>query len=120
MTRASSTARPPRAPRQGIHWDPHRVSRTVSALVVALLLLLLLVFFVLPAVWLLLAPTKTAAELVNDATLAFGSCGNVAGAWRHLTSFQNGVLFVWLRNSAVYSVGALVLTLITSIPAGYA
>jgi multiple sugar transport system permease protein len=30
------------------------------------------------------------------------------------------VLFVWLRNSAVYSVGALVLTLITSIPAGYA
>ena len=120
MTRASSTARPARAPRQCIHWDTHRVSRTVSALVVALLLLLLLVFFVLPAVWLLLAPTKTAAELVNDAPLAFGSFGNVARAWRHLTSFQNGVLFVWLRNSAVYSVGALVLTLITSIPAGYA
>jgi multiple sugar transport system permease protein len=120
MTQAPSTARWTRAPRQRIHRDTHRVSRTVSALVVGLLLLLLLVFFVLPAVWLLLAPTKTATELVNDSPLTFGSFGNVASAWHHLTSFQNGVLFVWLRNSAVYSAGALVLTLITSIPAGYA
>jgi multiple sugar transport system permease protein len=96
------------------------VSRTMSLLVVGLLLLLLLLFFVLPAVWLLLAPTKTAAELVNDSPLAFGSFGNVIRAWQHLTGFQNGVLFTWLRNSAVYAVGALILTLLTSIPAGYA
>jgi multiple sugar transport system permease protein len=96
------------------------VTRTLSLLVVGLLLVLLLLFFVLPALWLLLAPTKTAAELVNDSPLAFGSFGNVIRAWQHLTGFENGVLFTWLRNSAVYAVGALVLTLLTSIPAGYA
>jgi len=96
------------------------VTRTLSLLVVGLLLVLLLLFFVLPALWLLLAPTKTAAELVNDAPLAFGSFGNVIRAWQHLTGFENGVLFTWLRNSAVYAVGALILTLLTSIPAGYA
>jgi multiple sugar transport system permease protein len=96
------------------------VARTLSLLVVGLLLVLLLLFFVLPALWLLLAPTKTAAELVNDPPLAFGSFGNVIRAWQHLTGFENGVLFTWLRNSAVYAVGALVLTLLTSIPAGYA
>jgi multiple sugar transport system permease protein len=96
------------------------VSRTVTVLVVGLLLVLLLVFFVLPALWLLLAPTKTATELVNDSPLSFGSFGNLVRAWQHLTGFENGVLFTWLRNSAVYAVGALVLTLLTSIPAGYA
>jgi multiple sugar transport system permease protein len=30
------------------------------------------------------------------------------------------VLFRWLRNSAVYSLGSLVLTLAVSVPAGYA
>ena len=97
-----------------------RVTRTLSLLLVGLLLVLLLLFFVLPALWLLLAPTKTAAELVNDSPLAFGSFDNVIRAWQHLTGFENGVLFTWLRNSAVYAVGALILTLLTSIPAGYA
>jgi multiple sugar transport system permease protein len=97
-----------------------RVTRTLSLLLVGLLLVLLLLFFVLPALWLLLAPTKTATELANDAPLAFGSFGNVIRAWQHLTGFENGVLFTWLRNSAVYAVGALILTLLTSIPAGYA
>lgn len=94
--------------------------RALTFLLVGIVLALLLVFFVLPALWLLLAPTKTATELVNDAPLAFGSFGNLARAWQHLTGFENGVLFTWLRNSAVYAVGALILTLITSIPAGYA
>jgi multiple sugar transport system permease protein len=94
--------------------------RAVTFLVVGLLLALLLAFFVLPALWLLLAPTKTASELVSDSPLAFGSFGNVVRAWQHLTGFENGVLFTWLRNSAVYSIGALILTLVTSIPAGYA
>lgn len=38
-----------------------RPSRTLPFLVVGLLLALLLVFFVLPVIWLLLAPSKTAA-----------------------------------------------------------
>ncbi|MCW2525089.1 MAG: hypothetical protein JWO63_3424, partial [Frankiales bacterium] len=39
-----------------------RASRVASILVVVLIMALLLVFFVLPVLWLLLAPTKTAGE----------------------------------------------------------
>ncbi|MDT7726325.1 MAG: multiple sugar transport system permease protein [Actinomycetota bacterium] len=97
-----------------------RESHLASNLVVIVLFAALLIFFVLPVLWLLLAPTKTATELVNDGPLSFGSLANFGAAWQHLISFQDGALLVWLRNSAVYSAGSLVLTLATSLPAGYA
>jgi multiple sugar transport system permease protein len=97
-----------------------RSSRLASGLVVVLFLAVLLIFFVLPAIWLLLAPTKTAGQLVSQFPLSFGSFANLGRAWSHLASFQGGVLFLWLRNSVVYSAGSLVLTLATSVPAGYA
>jgi len=97
-----------------------RASRVASILVVVLIMTLLLIFFVLPVVWLLLAPTKTAGELLDLSPLSFGAFSNVGLAWSHLVSFENGILFVWLKNSAIYSGGSLILTLLTSIPAGYA
>jgi multiple sugar transport system permease protein len=97
-----------------------RGSRLVSALVVFVILAALLVFFVLPAIWLLLAPTKSASQLDHTFPLSFGSFGQLARAWHDLTTFQGGVIWQWLRNSAVYSAGALALTLVTSVPAGYA
>jgi multiple sugar transport system permease protein len=97
-----------------------RGSRLVSALVVFVILAALLVFFVLPAIWLLLAPTKSAYQLDHTFPLSFGSLGQLARAWHDLTTFQGGVIWQWLRNSAVYSAGALALTLVTSVPAGYA
>lgn len=97
-----------------------RASSFTSLAVVVIVLAALLIFFVLPAIWLLLAPTKTASQLIDDAPLAFGSFDQVAIAWNHLVEFQDGAVFLWLRNSAVYSGLALVLTLATSVPAGYA
>jgi multiple sugar transport system permease protein len=95
-------------------------SRVISMLVVVLVLALLLVFFVLPVIWVVLAPTKTANELIDNAPLSFGTFANIGTAWGHLVGFQGGELFLWLKNSAIYSGGALILTLLTSIPAGYA
>ncbi|MFF1603466.1 carbohydrate ABC transporter permease [Streptomyces mirabilis] len=97
-----------------------RPSRTLPFLVVGLLLALLLLFFVLPVIWLLLAPSKTAGEVVRDNPLAFGSFQQIGTAWRHLFAFQDGAMMKWLRNSAVYSGGSLILTLAVSVPAGYA
>jgi multiple sugar transport system permease protein len=97
-----------------------RGSRLVSALVVCVILAALLVFFVLPAIWLVVAPTKTTYQLDHAFPLSFGSFGQLGQAWHALTTFQGGVIWQWLRNSAVYSAGALVLTLVTSVPAGYA
>ncbi|MFJ3825497.1 carbohydrate ABC transporter permease [Streptomyces nodosus] len=97
-----------------------RPSRALSFLVVGLLLALLLVFFVLPVIWLLLAPSKTAGQVVRDNPFSFGSFQQIGAAWRHLFAFQDGAMITWLRNSVIYSGGSLVLTLVVSVPAGYA
>ncbi|MER5907808.1 carbohydrate ABC transporter permease [Streptomyces mirabilis] len=97
-----------------------RPSRSLPFLVVGLLLAFLLVFFVLPVIWLLLAPSKTAGEVVRDNPLSFGSFHQIGTAWRHLFAFQDGAMSRWLLNSAIYSGGSLVLTLAVSVPAGYA
>ncbi|QXE33708.1 carbohydrate ABC transporter permease [Streptomyces sp. GMY02] len=97
-----------------------RPSRLVSFLIVGLLLAVLLVFFVLPVIWLLLAPSKTAGQVVHDNPLSFGSFQQIGTAWSHLFGFQDGAMTTWLTNSAIYSGGSLILTLAVSVPAGYA
>jgi multiple sugar transport system permease protein len=86
----------------------------------ALVLLLFLVFFVLPLLWLLLAATKTDDQLVHGNPLSFGSWHALRANWDALTAFQNDAIFLWLRNSAVYSFVALAVTLCVAVPAGYA
>ena len=77
------------------------------------------IFFALPVVWLILAPTKTDAQLVAQSPLSFGSLHDLRLAWDHVASFESGIIFTWLGNSAIYSFGALAITLVTAIPAGY-
>ncbi|MEU1802639.1 carbohydrate ABC transporter permease [Streptomyces sp. NPDC019937] len=80
---------------------------------------LFLVFFVLPALWLLLAATKTDSQLVHDNPLSFGSWHALRANWNALAAHQDAAVFGWLRNSALYSVLALVITLCVAVPAGY-
>jgi len=95
-------------------------SRAAGQLFAGLLLLVFVVFFVLPVIWLLLAATKTDAQLVHDNPLSFGSWHQLRVNWDELTGFQGDVILLWLRNSAVYAFLALAITLVVSIPAGYA
>lgn len=78
------------------------------------------VFFVLPIAWLLLAPTKTLRQLLLDNPFSVGTFDSIAQNWSDLVSYQDGLVFTWLGNSVFYSGVALVLTLVISIPAGYA
>ena len=78
------------------------------------------IFFALPIVWLLLAPTKNARELLLNHPFSIGSFDTLAANFQQLTQFQNGIIWVWLGNSALYTGCALVLTLLVTIPAGYA
>ncbi|MFF7652118.1 carbohydrate ABC transporter permease [Streptomyces sp. NPDC007983] len=80
---------------------------------------LFLVFFVLPALWLLLAATKTDSQLVHDDPLSFGSWHALRANWNALVAHQDAAVFGWLRNSALYSFLALVITLGVAVPAGY-
>ena len=75
---------------------------------------------VVPMVWLLIAPSKTAAQLNNDAPFSFGSFANYGSAWEHLLTFQDGVIVRWLLNSVVYTVAIVLLSCVSAILAGYA
>ena len=93
--------------------------KAVSRTLIWVLLLFMVMFFVVPVIWLVVTPTKVDSSLAHN-PLGFGSFENVAAAWNHLAAFQDGAILVWLRNSAFYSIAALVLTVIASVPAGYA
>jgi multiple sugar transport system permease protein len=79
-----------------------------------------LIFFVVPVLWLVLAATKTDDQLVHGNPLAVGSWSALRHNWNALTAFQDNAIFLWLRNSALYSFVALAITLCVTIPAGYA
>ena len=93
--------------------------RTLARLTWLVVIAGFLVFFAVPIAWLLLAPTKTDAQLVTGASLSFGSWHDLRLAWDHVASFDSGIIFTWLGNSAIYSFAALAITLVTAIPAGY-
>lgn len=76
--------------------------------------------FVVPMAWLVLAPTKTPRELLSNNPFSFGAFDTLASNWNQLMEFQNGIVWVWLGNATLYSGVALIVTLLVSVPAGYA
>ena len=77
------------------------------------------VFFVVPLLWLVLAPTKSDAGLVTSHPLAFGSLHQVVLAWQHLDAFSDHLYRAWIGNSLLYAVSATAIVLATAVPAGY-
>jgi multiple sugar transport system permease protein len=92
----------------------------IGRVLVIAIVLFFVVFFVLPLVWLLLAPSKTPLELLSANPFAVGSFETLLANAASLTAFQGGIIWTWMGNAALYTVAALVLTLAVSIPAGYA
>jgi len=97
-----------------------RPAAVPSYLAAAVLLAAFLLFFILPVLWLLLAATKTDAQLVYRGPFSFGSWHALRQNWDALTGFQGDTILLWLRNSATQASLALLLTLLAGIPAGYA
>lgn len=85
-----------------------------------LLLIAFALFFVIPLIWLLIAPSKTDRQLLLEPPFAFGDFSTLADNWHALVTFQSGLIWTWIGNSAFYCGAALVMTLVISIPAGYA
>ncbi len=94
----------------------HLPSRLLAGSVLAVFV----VFFVLPVLWLVLAATKTDQQLVHGHPLSVGSWHTLKANWDALTAFQDNAVLLWLRNSALYAVISLVITLCVAVPAGYA
>ncbi len=82
-----------------------------------------MVFFVLPLVWLLLAPTKSATQLDGlhgEPPFSFGSFEPPRRKLEPAGRVPGRRIWTWLGNSVFYSVVALVITILVTIPAGYA
>ncbi|MCD7442567.1 carbohydrate ABC transporter permease [Streptomyces lincolnensis] len=88
--------------------------------IIGVLLVVFILLFAVPIVWLLLAVTKSSKALVVDHPFSPGSWSALVANWHQLFDFQDGAVTTWIGNSALYAIGALVITLVVSIPAGYA
>lgn len=82
-------------------------------------LLFFLLFFLTPIVWLLLATTKSQSQITNGAPFSFGSLRAIGNAWHNVYAFDEGAIKTWVQNSLLYSVGAVVLGVAVTVPAGY-
>jgi multiple sugar transport system permease protein len=116
---AASRASAPRRARRRARALP-RPASIPGYLAAGALLAAFLLFFILPVLWLLLAATKTDPELIYGSPFSFGSWHALRENWDALTAFQGDTILLWLRNSALQAFGALVITLLAGIPAGYA
>ncbi len=74
----------------------------------------------MPLLWLLLAPTKTDVQLSLGFPLSVGSLLKIGQDWQNLLSFDDGVIVQWSINSVFYALSALFLSLLITLPAGYA
>ena len=92
----------------------------IGRALVTIILLVFAAFFILPIIWLLLAPSKSNTQLLLESPFSFGSFDQLVANWNELFAFGSGVFATWIGNSAYYSFAALAITLLVSIPAGYA
>src|SRR5512145_2229688 len=82
-------------------------------------LLLFAAYFFIPMLWLVLATSKSAPQLLELKPLAFGSFQRIQEAWQRIIEYQDGEVLLWAFNSVRYAAWALALSLVISIPAGY-
>ena len=83
-------------------------------------LLIFAIYFVIPIIWLVLAPSKETPQFSGLNPLAFGSIARYITSWNNLMSYQNGEVFLWFRNSFFYVLFSLLGSLAIGLPAGYA
>jgi len=82
-------------------------------------LLLFAAYFFIPLLWLILATSKSAPQLLELKPLAFGSFQRIQEAWQRIIEYQNGEVLTWAFNSVRYALWGLLLSLASCIPAGY-
>src|SRR5512140_758538 len=82
-------------------------------------LLLFAAYFFIPMLWLVLAMSKSAPQLLELPPLAFGSFQRIQEAWQRIIEYQNGEVLHWALNSILYAASGLALSLACCLPAGY-
>ncbi len=83
-------------------------------------LIFVAVISIIPMLWLILAPSKSASDLVSMPPLAFGSFEQYLIAWNNLMLFQDSRLVLWIWNSVWYTALIVAISTVTATLAGYA
>jgi len=91
----------------------------LGAFVVGATLAFFACFYGIPLVWLFIASTRTENSLLIDSPFVLGSVKDFLQAWTNISSYNDFQVLTWVKNSLVYSVGGVGLSLISAIPAGY-
>ena len=84
------------------------------------ILLIFLIYFVIPIIWLIIAPSKDTPQFSSLNPLAFGSFTQYIATWKNVFIYQNSEVFLWFRNSFFYVLFSLLGGLVIGLPAGYA
>ena len=86
---------------------------------VNLWLIIFAIISLIPMIWLLLAPTKSDADLTNKNPLMFGRLSGYIDAWKNLQFFDDGVVFKWALNSIWYTAAIVIIATISASLAGF-
>jgi len=89
-----------------------------TAMVPTVILLLGAVYCLLPIAWVLMASTKSNAQLFN--TFTFEPNGSLWPNIRNLSAYAGGVFWHWVLNTALYAGGGALLSVAVSALTGYA
>ena len=86
-----------------------------------LILLLFAAYFVLPLIWLLVAPTRIWQDMydLTRSPLEIGPLSNVVQAWNNIQLFGKDLIVQWTINSIWYTAASVALSVAVSIPTGY-
>lgn len=77
-------------------------------------------FYGIPLLWLFIAGTRSETSLLSDPPFALGTWEAFTRTWTNLTTYNNFQIVNWATNSLIYSMGGVLLSLVASIPGGYA
>ena len=59
------------------------------------------------------------AATATASTFAFGSLSTLAHTFHRVMTYSGNSMLIWLKNSAIYSLGGTALAILAAIPAGY-
>ena len=96
-----------------------RRRKLLTNVAVTVLLLVLCYYFVAPVIWLVLASTKTQEDVFATSPVWFGGSFRLWDNITHVLSYNNSIFLTWTRNSLLYTIPSVLITLITSAAAGY-
>lgn len=120
MTITLSDRRPAGVRHRGAAPAGRVVKRMSTKALMFAVLAIFALFFLVPVLWLLLAVTKNGTTLDTHSPYSFGTWHDLRVNWDALMGFQDGAVKTWLLNSVYYALLALAITLVVSVPAGYA